>query len=97
MCQIFVKECLEIKQMKFTLCSNKITYELGRFCTDQTAQITKLLKMTISFIMFVSRLHGTTSLALREFSSILYLRTFRKRGVQIKVSLKSDKNGGHFT
>jgi hypothetical protein len=42
-------------------------------------------------------LHGTARLHWTDFGEILYLGFYRKSVVRIQVSLKSDKNNGHFT
>jgi hypothetical protein len=71
----------------------------------------KLLKATISFVMFVClsvslSVHPSVSLSVlmeqlgshwTEFHEICHLSIFRKFVQKIQVSLKSDKNNGHFT
>jgi len=57
-------------------------------------------KVTVSFVMSVRpsvRPNGTTQLPLDGFYKRLYLTIFRKYVEKILVSLKSDKNCGHFT
>jgi hypothetical protein len=62
-------------------------YFLGAFA--------KLRKATISFVMSV-RMEQLES-HWTDFNEILYLGFFSKPDEKIEVSLKSDKNNGHFT
>jgi len=68
-----------------------------------TGAFTKLQKVTISFVMSVC-LSNHPSVCMEQISShwmnfyeIWYLIIFLKSVEKIQVSLKSDKNNGHFT
>jgi len=63
----------------------------------------QISKMTNSFVMSVGlsvrptvRPHGTTRFHWSEFRKIWYQSIFRKSAEKIPISLKPDKNNGHF-
>jgi hypothetical protein len=63
------------------------------------ALFAKLRKATISFVIsvFSSVREEQLGSHFTDFHEIWYLRIFRKFVEKIKVSLKSNKNNGHFT
>jgi hypothetical protein len=71
------------------------------YCTEICflGVFTKLQKATISFLMSVRPSVGMEQLVSmwKDFHGISYLCIFRKSFERIQVSLKSDKNSGHFT
>ena len=65
---------------------------------DFLSALTKLRKVTISFVMSVRLSVRMKQLGSHQmdFHEILYLSIFRKYIEKIEVSLKYDKNNGHF-
>ena len=57
--------------------------------------LAKLRKATVSFVMSVRMEHLVSHWT--DINEILYLNVFRKSVEKIQLSLKSDKDNGHFT